>query len=101
MACPTRSCARRWARAGATSTRAPAPASGPLDHAVEAPFPRDALERVLPALGEVDARADHEVLDGVGPQHLPRLAQRAHPRADVHGHPRHVVAADLALARVQ
>src|SRR5215218_4420321 len=67
----------------------------------QAPCPGDALERVLAAIGEVDAGADDEVLDRVRDEHLARRRQRTDARTDVDGESADVVADRLALARVQ
>ena len=50
---------------------------------------------------ELDAGPDHEVLDGRGDQDLAGSGEGADSRRDVDGQAGEIIAADLALARVQ
>src|SRR2546428_3386162 len=74
--------------------------SGVLD-GVELPVAGHALQRVDAPVGELDPRARDEVRDGAGDEHLAPRGGRADARADVHGDSRHIVADQLALARVK
>ena len=56
---------------------------------------------MLAAVDEIELGADHEVLHRARDQDLVGVGERAHPGADVDGHAANVVAAELALARVQ
>ena len=59
-----------------------------------------ALQRVDAALGEIEPRADDQLLDRAGNTNLPWIGQGADPSADVHRHAGHVIADQLDLARV-
>ena len=62
------------------------------------PFAGHAFERVSAALLELKPRPDHEVAQRARHQHVVRPCQCADTRADVHGDPTDVIAANLALA---
>src|SRR5262245_58036126 len=93
----------RWvaARVDQTMRTEPAVARCSTLHSEQLPAPRNTLELVLTAICEIDARADHEVLDGLGHQDLSGRCQGSHARSDVDGQPSEVVTADLALTGVE
>ncbi len=70
-------------------------------HRPQPPWAGHALEVVLAAVLEVEAGAGHQVLHGLGDEHLAGPRVRAHAGADVHGDPGDVVAGQLDLARVE
>src|SRR5207247_5244104 len=55
------------------------------------PFVGDPLQDVLPPVLEGEARADDEVLDRPGHEHLARAGEGGDPGADVDGQPADVV----------
>src|SRR3954470_3462762 len=67
----------------------------------QAPLAGHALELVRAAVGELEAGADHEVLDRAGDEHLAGRGLGADASADVHGHAADVVSHHLDLAGVQ
>ena len=67
---------------------------------MEAPASRNALQLVLAAPLELDARAGDEVFDGARDEHLARACLRRHARPSVDGDAGDLVADELALARV-
>src|SRR5262245_7729455 len=67
----------------------------------EAPRVRNALEFVLAALAERDAGARDEILDRAGDQDFVGTRQRTDASGDVNRETGEIVAADLALSRVQ
>src|SRR3954451_21005633 len=71
------------------------------DEEKHGPLPGHAPELVVAAELEVEPRADHRAVSRAGGEDLSRLGERGHPRGDVQRHPAHVVAADLALTRVE
>ena len=70
-------------------------------HREQLPASRDALQLVLAPLGELDPRADNEVLHRPGDQYFPGRRHRTDPRGDMDGQSTEIVAPDLALAGVQ
>src|SRR5262249_43521675 len=65
------------------------------------PLPRHTLELINTALHKLEPGPDHQIAQRAGHQHLVGPRHRANARADVHGDPADVIAADLALAGVQ
>src|SRR5262245_10493360 len=65
------------------------------------PLALDALERMHPAVFELDPRAEDEVLHGARHEHRSRPGERGDPRADVYGEAGQVVAAPFGLTGVQ
>src|SRR3954451_17985543 len=60
-----------------------------------------ALENMRPAIGEVDARAEHEHLDRGRHEHFAGACQRRDARTDVDSETSDVSCAPLHLARVE
>ena len=76
-------------------------ASGEPGDLEQAPFARDAPQRVGPAVGEPDGRTDHEILDRARHQH-PALTCKCHDaRGNVDRDPCDLSVLDLDLAAVQ
>jgi len=67
----------------------------------EPPGPRHTLQLVFSSVGEIDARADHQILDGARHQHLSCGRLRPDPGGYVDGKPAEVIATDLALPGVE
>ena len=65
------------------------------------PFAWDPLQGVPAAVVELDTRSRHQVANGTGDEHLTGAGEAADARPDVHGDAGEVVAAGLALSRVQ
>ena len=91
----------RGARAGRALARArPLPTVGLGHCAQEVPLARHALELVCSSLDELDTRAGNEVPHGGRYQHLARLREARHARANVHGDPADALLQKLDLAGV-
>src|SRR5215218_6073225 len=54
-------------------------------HGEHVPLAGDALERMAPAVREIDARAGNQIAHGARDEHLARPGERRDARADVHG----------------
>src|SRR5712664_309313 len=67
----------------------------------QSPLALDALEDATTALEEAQPRANYEILDGAGGQHLAGRRCRGDARGDVDGDPAYVVSHAHALARVE
>jgi hypothetical protein len=67
----------------------------------EAPLAGNALERLDAAVVELEAGAGHKVLHSARHEHLAGPGQGRDPGGDVHGHARHVLVQDFALACVE
>ena len=85
---------------GTGTSRAGTQALGAGD-AKELPLFRNALQRVLPSIMELDSRADNEVLHRIGDEDLPGLCQPSNTCADVNGDPGQIIVADLTFAAVE
>ncbi len=64
------------------------------------PLALDALEDATTALEEAQPRANYEILDGAGGQHLAGCRFGGNARRDMDGDPAHVFSHAQALARV-
>src|SRR5450756_1496554 len=71
------------------------------DRGPELPAPGHTLEVVHCPVGELDVRTHHEVLDGIGHEHLVGTCQGTDAGTDVNPDARNVIVAPLDLARVQ
>src|SRR4051812_43618075 len=74
---------------------------GSVGDGEELPATRDALEVVLAAIAELNARAGDQIGDRSGDQHFARAGKRANPCADVHADATDVVAPQLDLTGVE
>src|SRR5882724_10673050 len=70
-------------------------------HREETPLPGHAAEVVGATIHEAQARAGDQILHGAGDEDLAGRGARRHPSPDVDGNAPHIVAHQLALARVQ
>jgi hypothetical protein len=68
------------------------------DEGEQSPGAGDALELVLASVIELDAWANHQVLDGSGDEDFAFPCQAPYPRGYVNGQTAEVVSSDLAFA---
>src|SRR5207344_2358665 len=93
------------ALAGCALNRAATPrnpiGSSRLTNCEQAPLVRDALQRVQPAILELEPGARGQVLDRARDQNLPRPGLRDDALPDMHGDAGQALLQDLDLPRVQ
>src|SRR2546429_9880292 len=74
---------------------------GSRSHGEEAPLIRDALQRVLPAVVELESRSRNDSLYGLRYEHFARTREIPHARRDVDGDAADILTHYLHLARMQ